>query len=117
MHCPSIKRKMTASFGEDSIPDFSHTYLLLIVSMKQYSGVDLSLIAIALVVHFSHFLICRSASSAEFPEKHVPFLHEKDLKVQRVKMNSAVQGILKNKNAITAIAPPQSSDLIVLLTT
>ncbi|TMS19021.1 Glutathione hydrolase 7 [Larimichthys crocea] len=59
----------------------------------------------------------RSASSAEFPEKHVLFLHEKDLKVQRVEMNSAVQGILKNKNAITAISPPQSSDLIVLLTT
>ncbi|XP_042356737.1 glutathione hydrolase 7-like [Plectropomus leopardus] len=43
----------------------------------------------------------------EFPEEKV---HEKDHVVQRKKINSAVQGILRNRDTITPITVPQLSD-------
>ncbi|XP_035858404.1 glutathione hydrolase 7-like [Sander lucioperca] len=46
----------------------------------------------------------------EFPEESVHFLNEKDHVVQRMKINSVVQGILRNKDSITAITVPQLSD-------
>ncbi|XP_034725386.1 glutathione hydrolase 7-like [Etheostoma cragini] len=47
---------------------------------------------------------------SECPEECVPFLDEKDHVVQRMKTNSVVQGILRNKDSITAIKVPQLSD-------
>uniref|UniRef100_A0A8C4E405 Gamma-glutamyltransferase 7 n=1 Tax=Dicentrarchus labrax TaxID=13489 RepID=A0A8C4E405_DICLA len=45
-----------------------------------------------------------------FPEESVEFLHESSPKVQRVK---TVQGILRNKDTITAITLPQLSDSLL----
>ncbi|XP_070758985.1 glutathione hydrolase 7-like [Enoplosus armatus] len=49
----------------------------------------------------------------EFPEESVQFLHEKGLVVQGGETNSVVQGILKNKDIITAITVPQLSDSLL----
>lgn len=108
VHCPSIKRKMTASPWEESIPNFNQTDFLLVVSMKQCS-------VEGLCYNISHFFISvishcpNSPSSAEFPEESAQFLHEKGHGVQRVKTNSAVQGILRNKDTIKAITLPELS--------
>ncbi|XP_054473510.1 glutathione hydrolase 7-like isoform X3 [Anoplopoma fimbria] len=47
----------------------------------------------------------------EFPEESVKFVDENGRVVQRVKMNSVVQGILRNKDIITAITPQLSDTL------
>lgn len=51
-----------------------------------------------------------SLSSVEFPGEGVQFLDEKGHKVQGAKTNSAFQGIMRNKDTISAITLPQLSD-------
>ncbi|XP_041802153.1 glutathione hydrolase 7-like [Chelmon rostratus] len=51
----------------------------------------------------------RLLGDSEFPEDGVQFLDEKGHKVQSMRMNSAVQGVLRNKDNITAITLPQLS--------
>lgn len=74
--------------------------------MKQYSGVAFITIIIR-HLQISNVLL---SSSAEFPEERDQFLHEKGHVVQGVKTNSVIQGILRNKDIITAITAPQLSD-------
>ncbi|XP_039972504.1 glutathione hydrolase 7-like isoform X3 [Xiphias gladius] len=52
----------------------------------------------------------RLLDDSEFPEESVQSVRQKGHVVQRVKTNSVVQGILRNKDTIKAIALPQLSD-------
>ncbi|XP_073324993.1 glutathione hydrolase 7-like isoform X2 [Pagrus major] len=52
----------------------------------------------------------RLLADSKFPEEGVQFLDERGHKVQGVKTNSAVQGVMRNKDTITAIVLPQLSD-------
>ncbi|XP_035518399.1 glutathione hydrolase 7-like [Morone saxatilis] len=102
-HECGIYTALSSSGGQQSLSVITQV-LISVLSFHKEKNDSLSL---------RRFQPKRPFVDSEFPEESVEFLHESSPKVQRVKTNSAVQGVLRNKDTITAITLPHLSDSLL----
>ncbi|XP_044076082.1 glutathione hydrolase 7-like isoform X1 [Siniperca chuatsi] len=101
-HKCGIYMALSSSGGQQSLSVI--TQVLISASHKEKND------SLPLMGLHPHLQPSRPPVGPEFPEEGVQILNENGHVVQRLKTNSAVHGILRNKDIVTAITVPQLSD-------